>query len=82
MSSSELAWTVWDWKSWLGNHMHGLTGHSTPHVFHFFCDSAGNPVIWDKAYHTQGTWSEPYQLLTSNPHGTNPETNSGLCSSF
>ena len=42
--------TVWEWKSWLGNHMHGLTGHSTPHVFHFFHDSAGNPVIWDKAW--------------------------------
>jgi hypothetical protein len=22
---------------WLSNHMHGLTGHSTPHVFHFYC---------------------------------------------
>ena len=61
--------TVWDWKSWLGNHMHGLTGHSAPHVFHFFCDAAGRPVICDKAYHTQGTYSDPYQLLTSIPTG-------------
>src|SRR4051812_14611711 len=26
---------VWDWKSWLSNHMHGLSGHAGPHVFHF-----------------------------------------------
>jgi hypothetical protein len=64
--------TIWDWKSLLTNHMHGLTGHSSPHVFHFFCSASGQPVIQDKAYHTQGTWSEPYQLLTSIPTGTLP----------
>jgi hypothetical protein len=60
---------MWDWKSWLTNHMHGLTGHSEPHIFHFFHDSTGKSVIRDKAYHTQGEWSEPYQLLTSIPQG-------------
>jgi hypothetical protein len=49
--------------------MHGLSGHSEPHVFHFFCDSSGTPVIQDKAYHTQAEWSEPYQLLSSIPQG-------------
>jgi len=59
--------TVWDWKSWLTNHMHGMTGQSEPHVFHFFHDSTGKSGTRDKAYHTQGEWSEPYQLLTSTP---------------
>jgi hypothetical protein len=61
---------VWDWKSWLENHSHGLTGHSQPHVFHFFRDSSGAPVIQDKAYNSAGAWSSPYQLLSSSPTGT------------
>jgi hypothetical protein len=63
--------TVWDWKSWLSNHSHSIRGHSVPHVFHFFHNSTGAPVIWDKAYHTTGAWSQPYQLA-SNPTGLFP----------
>jgi hypothetical protein len=58
--------TVWDWKSWLSSHSHSISGH----VFHFCCNSTGAPVIQDKAYHTAGAWSQPYQLLASNPTGS------------
>jgi hypothetical protein len=64
---------AWDWKSWLSNHMHHITGHSEPHVFHFFNNPDGVPVMRDKAFHTSGEWSLPYQLLSSLPTGTNDQ---------
>ena len=60
---------AWDWKSWLANRMHNISGHSEPHVFHFFKNADGVPVIRDKAFHTSGEWSEAYQLLSSMPSG-------------
>ncbi len=62
---------VWDWKAWLSNHMHGLSGHAAPHVFHFYKNADGKPEMRDKPYHCQGEWSDPYQLLSSLPVGTN-----------
>jgi hypothetical protein len=58
---------VWDWKSWLSNHITGLSGHSAPHVFHFYKNTASQAEMRDKAFHTQGEWSNPYQMLLSIP---------------
>lgn len=49
--------------------MHNISGHSEPHVFHFFKNADGVPVIRDKAFHTSREWSEAYQLLSSMPSG-------------